>query len=46
MYLRDEMVRHEMCYWRYGFSDEHDHEDWFYNCGNTAEEIDLFLFGA
>jgi len=43
MFIRDEMVRHEMA--MYPFFDEYG-DDWFYNLGNSADEIDLLLFGA
>lgn len=43
MFIRDEMVRHEMASFRYGMED---YDDWFYNIATTADEIDLLLFGA
>jgi hypothetical protein len=43
MFLRDEMVRHEMK----SYPDfEDDGDDWFYNLATTADGIDLLLFGA
>ena len=46
IFLRDEMVPWEMEPWRYGVIDEDAHEDWYFNMGNTADEISLRLFGA
>ena len=41
VFLRDEMVRTEM-----GYGHDGDDQDWLYNLGYTADDINIWLFGA